>query len=97
MADAGGAGGQLAERVAGHDTVEVGVAEAAEGLVVGAHQQLPAGARSLDHGGERDGRLGSDGVAQDVVDAHRHQSSGSMYRWIVPPHVNPTAKASSSE
>ena len=39
-------------------------------------------------------------VAQALVDRHRatcaHQSSGSMNRWIVPPHVSPTANASSS-
>ena len=34
-------------------------------------------------------------VPELVVDAH--QSSGSMKRWTVPPHVRPTAKASSSE
>ena len=37
----------------------------------------------------------SSGRVELFVEAH--QSSGSMKRWIVPPQVRPTAKASSSE
>ena len=43
------------------------------------------------------GRFGADRPPQFVEDrAHRYQSSGSRNRWMVPPHVSPTAKASSS-
>ena len=42
-----------------------------------------------------DNRMRMQCVAQGLVDAH--QSNGSTKRWIVPPHVSPTANASSSE
>ena len=52
-------------------------------------------------GGEGHWRLGPDARRQALVHRHRayvrYQSSGSMNRWIVPPQVRPTAKASSSE
>ena len=77
------------------------------GRPVGAHEELgaqrqigtlaPVGAlgRHLDDGRQRHRLLGQQRVAKRLVEAH--QSSGSTSRWIVPPQVRPTAKASSSE
>ena len=93
------AGGQLAERVAADDPVEVGVAERAERLAIGPDQQLGADGRALDHGDQRDRLLGPQGLVEGVEDrrhASGYQSSGSMKRWMVPPQVRPTANASSS-
>src|SRR5205823_1271497 len=67
--------------------------EAPHGGQVGADQQLRPRPRALDHRGQGDGPLGPQRVAQRLVD---HQSRGSMKTWIVPPHVRPTANASSS-
>ena len=95
VAGRGEAGLELAERVARDDAVEVGIAERALRRSVDAHEQLGTDVRAVDDGRQRDRCLVAQRVAQRVVD--RHQSNGSTKRWIVPPHVSPTANASSSE
>ena len=97
VADARAAGLQLGQRVAGDDPVEVGVAERPGGRLAGRDEQLGAARRSVDDRGQGDGLLGADAVAELVEEhGHGHQSSGSMNSRIVPPHVRPTANASSS-
>ena len=60
VAHPGPAGLELGQGVAGDDPVEVGVAQRAERLGVGPHQQLGADVRPVDDGGERDrGLLGA--------------------------------------
>ena len=63
-------------------------------------QELGSGAGPLHHGGQGDrvfvaNRLAEPGE-QGVGVGHGYQSSGSRNRWMVPPQVRPTAKASSS-
>ncbi len=94
MPDAGPTGLELGQRVAIHDSIELGVAERAERLVVGDDQQLAADARSVDHGRQGNRSLGAQELGEALEDAH--QSSSSMNNRIVPPHVRPTANASSS-
>ena len=99
VAHAAGAGGQLADGVALDHPVEVVVAERAHGVDALPHQELGAGAGALDDGDEGDRAVVVDGGVPGVVDGvghGGHQSRGSMNRWIVPPQVRPTAKASSS-
>ena len=91
------AGLELGAGVTPHDAVEAGIAQLSERLTLGSHEQLGAGLRSVDDGRERDRLLRPQQVAQLLVDRRAHQSSGSTKRWIVPPHVSPTANASSSE
>ena len=88
---------ELGPSVAGHDAVEARATQPAHRLAVWGHEQLGTDVRSVDDGGERHGLLGSKRVPQRVVDACAHQSSASTKTWIVPPHVSPTANASSSE
>jgi hypothetical protein len=90
-----GAGRQLADGVAAHHPGEVGVGERAGHGAVGPDEELAAGARPGDHRGQGHRPLGPDGCGQ-LGEQVGHQSRGSTYRWIVPPHVSPTAKASSS-
>ena len=98
MADAGPPGFQLGQGVAGHHPVQLGVTEAAAGILVGGDQQLGADVRPVEDGGQGDGLLRPDAVPQGLVERHRrHQVSGSMNSRIVPPQVRPTANASSSE
>ena len=89
---------ELAERVARDDAVEVGVAERARSAAPsGRTSSLAPRSGPVD----RPSRARpapprrAQRVAQLVVQAH--QSNGSTNRWIVPPHVSPTANASSSE
>ena len=88
-------GFELAPCVARDHAIEVVVAERTRRRAVGADQQLGAEVRAVDHRRERDRLTGAQRVAQFLVPAH--QSRGSTKRRIVPPHVSPTAKASSSE
>ena len=97
VATVGAAGHQLAERIPAHDPVQVLVAEGADRLPVGPDQELLADARAIDDRGQGHGPVVLERVAELVVEAHRHQSIGSMKRWTVPPQVSPTANASSSE
>ncbi len=106
VADPGASCGELTTCIASDDAVEVVVAEAAVCLTVEGHHELGAGARTLDHGGQRHRVLGDHGAPQPLVEAglgsggvlchRRYQSKGSMNRWMVPPQVRPTANASSS-
>ena len=66
------------------------------GAAVGLDEKLGAEVRAVDDRGQRDRLVGPQRVAQRLVQYDAHQSSGSMNRWIVPPHVRPTANASSS-
>ena len=92
---------ELGEGVTGDHAVELGVAERAGGRLARLDQQLGPDVGPVDDGGEGHRRLGPDARRQALVHRHRayvrYQSSGSMNRWIVPPQVRPTAKASSSE
>ena len=83
------------ERVARNDAIEIGVAERSLGRAGRTHEQLRPDVRPRDDGRERDRLVRAQRVAQSFVQAH--QSIGSTNRWIVPPHVRPTANASSSE
>ena len=85
---------ELGERIAGDDAVEVGVAERAEHRLAGGDEQLGAARRAVDDRRQGDGLLAADAVAE--LSKISHQSSGSMNSRIVPPHVSPTANASSS-
>src|SRR6185295_2732219 len=89
---------ELGERIAGRDPIEVGVAESAERRLLGTDEQVRAEVRAIDHRDEGDGLLREERLAQDLVDRWHsaYQSSGSMKRWMMPPHVRPTANASSS-
>ena len=97
VATVGAAGQQLTERIPAHDPVQVLVAEGADRLPVGPDQELLADARAIDDRGQGHRPVVLERVAELVVEAHRHQSIGSMKRWTVPPQVSPTANASSSE
>ena len=92
---------ELAERVAGDDAIEVGVAERAERVDRRAGRAAsPRGSGPAMTVASATGSSAAQRVAQRLVDRtgrRRHQSSGSTKRWIVPPHVSPTANASSSE
>ena len=96
VAHAGAAGFDFAERIAGDDAIEFVVAERADGICPRGHQQMCTHVRPVDHRDQRDRRIGPQARGEPVVDRH-HQSSGSRNRWMMPPHVRPTAKASSSE
>ena len=91
---------ELAERVAADDPIEVGIAERADRVGAGPHQQLRADADAVDDRDERDRLRRVDRGAQRAVAASpstTRSSTGSTKRWIVPPHVSPTENASSSE
>ena len=94
MTDSRAAGLELGARVAGDDAVELGVSERTLGFDVRLDEELAPDVRPVDDGGQRNRRLGADASGQFAVD--RHQSSSSMNSRIVPPHVRPTANASSS-
>src|SRR5439155_11609351 len=89
------AGLELGAGVTPHDAVEAAITKLSELLTLRSHEQLGAWLRSVDDGRERDRFLRPQQVAQLLIDRRGHQSSGSTKRWIVPPHVSPTANASS--
>ena len=78
------------------------MAERPLGFAAGADEDLGPDVRAVDHGRQGHRLLRAQGVREPFEDAGElaslaHQSSASMNRWIVPPHVSPTANASSSE
>ena len=75
--------------------VEVGIAERTHRCVVRRDEQFASDTGSVDHGDERDRKVVAQQFGESFVE-HRHQSRGSMNRRMVPPHVRPTANASSS-
>jgi hypothetical protein len=86
---------QLAERIAGDDPIEVGIAERSQWRRARTHEHLRSDARTGDHRRERHRFVSAQRVAQGVVE--HYQSSSSTSTWMVPPHVRPTLNASSSE
>ena len=68
MAHGRHARGQLGQGVAGHDPVEIGVAQAAYGIDARSDEQVGSGTWAVDHGGKGGRLVGPDGVAQDLVD-----------------------------
>ena len=94
---------EFGDRITTDHSIELGMSERAERWgAVGGDEQFGTDVRTVDHGCQGDGLLGVEefGVAlEDRVTrvCVGHQSSSSMKRWIVPPQVRPTAKASSSE
>ena len=95
VADFADAGVEHPEGVAFNDSIEVGVAEAAQRGSIGSNQELCSGIGTFDDRRQSHRFLGSDGVAEHLVKAG-HQLSSSTNRWMVPPHVSPTENASSS-
>src|SRR5262249_16124400 len=83
--------------IPGQHAIRARIAERSEGVSVRPYEQLGGEVRTGNDGGEGDRLLGTQPVAQRVVDLAAHQSSGSTNRCTVPPHVNPTSNASSSE
>ncbi len=96
VADAGCRRFELGEGVSADDAVEFGMSERSEDRSVRFDQQFGTDVRPVDDRRQGDGTVGTQCVREPLERAG-HQSSSSMYRWIVPPHVRPTAKASSSE
>ena len=101
VADSRTRGFEFGERVTAHDPIQLGMAQRARdpgvaaGFGRGLDEQLGAHVRPVDDRCERDRAVGPQALCVPVE--QRHQSSSSMNRWIVPPQVRPTAKASSSE
>jgi hypothetical protein len=94
MTDSRATGLELGQRVAVDHSIEFGVTERAERGTVGGNQE-PARYPGARHDRrQRHGVLCAQVLRQRLVDGH--QSSSSMYNRIVPPHVRPTANASSS-
>ena len=101
-------GRELGERVASDDPVEVGITERAERRRPRARRAAwRRGARPRSRwrarpdarraARRRARRTPASTVTGGSLTVLAYQSSGSTKRWTVPPHVSPTANASSSE
>src|SRR5262249_34724918 len=68
MTNAGYPGGELAQRVAHHDPIEIGITERADGRAVLFDEQLGATMRSVDDGDQCDGFSLTQRLGQSLVD-----------------------------